>query len=1112
EGMADAMVRYGSSAVPGTRMEKSAVLVPLAVGDQARGLIALANLDREHAFSDSDVRLLQTLANSMSVALENARLFDETQRLLKETEQRNAELAIINEVQAALASELNIQGIYDAVGDKVRDLFRRTDMSIRIHDPRTDLVQYPYTYERGERIAIAPHPLDDHGITAHVMRTRETLVINENMADALVRYGSTTIPGTLMARSAIYVPLVVGDQVRGLLGLTNMEREKAFGASDVRLLSTLANTMSVALENARLFDETQRLFQEERQRAAELAIINSVQQGLVSKLKIQAIHDLVGDKLRELFDTQGISLVSFDLSRNTRHYHYLFERGRRFELDDAPIAPLSRHIIATRRALVVNESFAESLAAIGIEASTVPGTEPTKCVVRVPILVGNEVRGVIGLDNVDRENAFSDSDVRLLTTLASSMSVALENARLFEETTRLLQETEQRAAELTTVNTIGQAIASQLDLDVLIRFVGERMRQTFHADIVYVALVDKATGMIRFPYAHGDEMTPMRAGEGLTGRIIDTARPLLINAGLEDATSAIGATSVGAEAKSYLGVPILQGSEAIGAISVQSTQHEGRFTEADQHLLATIAANVGVAIQNARLFSETHEARAAAEQANKAKSAFLANMSHELRTPLNAIIGFTRIVRRKAEGALPAKQTENLDKVLTSAEHLLSLINTVLDIAKIEAGHMDVTASNFNASQLIDQCITTATPLLKPGVSLVKAYRNDVPPAHSDQDKIRQILLNLLGNAAKFTHRGTITVAATTGAGLLSIAVTDTGIGIAEEAIGRIFDEFQQADTSTTRQYGGTGLGLSISRSLARLLGGDITVTSKPDAGSTFTLTVPLTYGVQPTRQQAGVQPAPPMRRDRPIILAIDDDPNDLEILRESLGEAGYEVMGAASGEEGIARAKQIRPEVITLDVMMPTKDGWQVLFDLKADAATRDIPVIMLTIVDKKPLGFELGAADYLLKPFDTDAIVTALRRVADRNGGHAPKRMLIADDDPNVIDMVRQLVGAQYELHSAGDGIDALAAIARDRPDVILLDLMMPRLDGFGVIEQLRQDRANPAIPVVVLTAKSLSAAEMEGLSTRVAKVIQKQGLAGDALIREIESALARPPVIVN
>ncbi|HJU23135.1 MAG TPA: GAF domain-containing protein, partial [Casimicrobiaceae bacterium] len=601
EGMERLVEKFGSSVLPGTQLEKAAVFVPMIVGDQARGMISLGDYEREHAFSDSDLRLLQTLANSMSVALENARLFDETQRLLKETEQRNAELAIINSVQAALAAELDMQGIYDAVGNKVRDIFPQTDMSIRVYDARTRLVHYPYTYEGGERIAIEPHALESHGITAHVMRTREPLVINERMAQRLVELGSTTIPGTLTARSAVYVPLVVGEQVRGVLGLADMAREHVFGEPDVRLLTTVANTMSVALENARLFDETQRLFRAEQQRAAELAIINSVQQGLVSKLEIQAIYDLVGERLRELFDTQSISLASFDLARGTRHYHYMLERGRRFDVEDGPIAPLSRHIVRTREALVINDRVVERLAALGVEVRTLPGTQPTKSILRVPILVGNEVRGVIGIDNVDRENAFSDSDVRLLATLGSSMSVALENARLFEETTRLLQETEQRAAELTTVNTIGQAIASQLDLDALIRFVGDRMRQTFHADIVYVALVDKAAGLIRFPYAHGDEVTPLALGEGLTGRIVETAQPLLINSALDDATTSLGATSVGTEAKSYLGVPILQGAEAIGAISVQSTQHEGRFTRADQHLLATIAANVGVAIQNARL-------------------------------------------------------------------------------------------------------------------------------------------------------------------------------------------------------------------------------------------------------------------------------------------------------------------------------------------------------------------------------------------------------------------------------------------------------------------------------------------------------------------------------
>ena len=418
---------------------------------------------------------------------------------------------------------------------------------------------------------------------------------------------------------------------------------------------------------------------------------------------------------------------------------------------------------------------------------------------------------------------------------------------------------------------------------------------------------------------------------------------------------------------------------------------------------------------------------------------------------------------------------------------------------------MDVAAANFNAAQLIDQCVTTATPLLKPGVALVRDYGHDLSLMHSDQDKIKQVLLNLLSNAAKFTHRGEITVTAHTEGSELAVAVTDTGIGMTEEAMQRIFEEFQQADTSTTREYGGTGLGLSISRSLAHLLGGHLTVRSTIDVGSTFTLTVPVRFGESTAAAAATRSSDQPARSGQLVVLAIDDDPNDLEILRENLSEAGFHVVGAASGDEGIAKARALRPDVITLDVMMPNKDGWQVLYDLKADPATHDIPVIMLTIVDRKPLGYQLGATEYLLKPFDTDAVLDALRRVTHLTGGQPLKRLLVADDDPDVIDLVRQLLGENYEIESAGDGAAALDAIARQRPDVILLDLMMPGLDGFAVIERLRQDANLRTIPIVVLTAKSLSADETARLNASVAKILHKQGLAGEALNKEISGVLS-------
>ena len=258
---------------------KSFLAVPMIVGNEFHGVISLQNSDHENAFSASDVGLFSTLTSSMSVALENARLFDETQRLLKVTEERNAELAIINSVQAALAAELNIQGIYDAVGDKIREIFHNTDMNIRIHDPQTNLIHFPYMYENGERIIVDSIQPTEKGFASHVLRTRETVVINENLLVEEQKYGSFTLPGTVSEKSVVFVPLVTGDQARGLIDLASMQ-EHAFSDSDVRLLQTLANSMSVALENARLFDETQRLLKITEDRAAELAVISSIQQGL----------------------------------------------------------------------------------------------------------------------------------------------------------------------------------------------------------------------------------------------------------------------------------------------------------------------------------------------------------------------------------------------------------------------------------------------------------------------------------------------------------------------------------------------------------------------------------------------------------------------------------------------------------------------------------------------------------------------------------------------------------------------------------------------------------------------------------------------------------------
>jgi DNA-binding response OmpR family regulator/nitrogen-specific signal transduction histidine kinase len=513
-----------------------------------------------------------------------------------------------------------------------------------------------------------------------------------------------------------------------------------------------------------------------------------------------------------------------------------------------------------------------------------------------------------------------------------------------------------------------------------------------------------------------------------------------------------------------------------------------------------------------RLLQDAQEARAAAEQANQAKSAFLANMSHELRTPLNAIVGFTRIVRRKSEGLLPEKQTENLDKVLGSAEHLLNLINTVLDIAKIEAGRMDVLAATFRVAPLLDLCANTTQPMVRPEVALIKQMDENLTTIYSDQDKLRQIVLNLLSNAAKFTHHGEIILAANRDGPYLRISVRDTGIGISEEGLSRIFKEFQQADNTTTRKYGGTGLGLTISRNLARLLGGDILVESVLGKGSCFTLAVPINFGntlnlpveapLPESRETRDSHPETSNTKKR--LLIIDHDPDAVYLLQENLNPQEFDVIGARHGSDGLRMAGEQPPDAILLDVFMPDEYGWQVLHELKNGPLTAAIPVILVTIVDKKALGYQLGASAYLVKPLDPTIVLETLRRVISVKGQRLT-RVLIVDDDPHVASMLRQsLPETEFHLTSALDGVSGLEAVENDRPDVLLLDMMMPHLDGFGVIERLRANPETRDLPIIVVTAMDLTVEENLRLRESVAVVMKKQGFQAEKIIDEIHRVL--------
>ncbi|MDP6778411.1 MAG: response regulator, partial [Candidatus Latescibacteria bacterium] len=497
------------------------------------------------------------------------------------------------------------------------------------------------------------------------------------------------------------------------------------------------------------------------------------------------------------------------------------------------------------------------------------------------------------------------------------------------------------------------------------------------------------------------------------------------------------------------------------------------------------------------------EANEEIQQANRMKSQFLANMSHELRTPMNSIIGFTRLVLRRGADALSARHRKNLEVVKLSADHLLYLINEILDLSKIEAGRLEVAARRFDVKTLIQSCCETVGPTLgKPGVELHDDVPDDIGEAHTDDSRLRQIVINLLSNAMKFTDEGEVRIVATREGDHLAVAVSDTGPGIPKDKLDTIFEAFQQIDGSTTRRHGGTGLGLSITKSLAELLGGTVEVESRVGEGSTFTVRIPVTFGAPAARPEAGSEDfSSRVPGDERTVVVIDDDPNVAFLLREELAEEGYRVVSAGSADEGVAMVKRLRPVAVTVDIIMPGKDGWETIRMLKGDPETRDVPIVVVSVSDNKELGYQLGVYDYLMKPADSEAILSVLKRLeADGTGD-----VLVVDDDPNAVNMMAQLLEAEgLSARTASNGQEALDEIAKARPDAVFLDLLMPVMDGFGVIERLQQDEELRRIPVIVVTAKDLTAEEKAYLQEHSSQVVEKGKLEPDTLVKELRQTL--------
>jgi GAF domain-containing protein/CheY-like chemotaxis protein len=1119
DAQADPEYTYGASQVDPFR---TVLAIPMLRADELLGVILIYRHEML-PFTDSQVGLMETFADQAAIAIENA-------RLLSELQAKNADLTEALEQQTATAeilrvisgSPTDVQPVFDTIAQNARRLCDAGSAQVVTYDGELmrlqslDNINPERTDALRRAFPMAPSPASASG---RAILTGQPVHIPDLREDR--NYDIQVVLGAGLC-SVLAVPMLRDGAPIGTINVHIWATPRPFSDKQVALLQTFADQAVIAVENVRLFTELEA-------RNSELRVALEQQTATSELLKVigrstfdlQPVFETLAENAVRLCEAERALIYRFDghVLRAVATHNASSELREFIERN--PIAP-GRHSAAGRAALERRTIHIHDVMADPEYTYGAKQVDPMRTVLAIAMLRADELLGVIAV-NRHEVRLFTDSQISLLETFADQAAIAIENARLLNELQARTAQLTRSVQELQTLGEVSQTLSSTLDLETVLNTIVSHASQLAGTDSCTVYEYDEQAEAFVFRATHNlpEEVVavarraPIRRGEGVAGRMAVTREPVQVpDIGLAGAYSGpLRDVLLRTGTRALLGIPMLREDHLIGGLTV-TRKAPGEFSSEVIDLLKTFASQSALAIQNAKLFREIGDKSRQLEAADRHKSEFLANMSHELRTPLNAIIGYSEMLQEDAADLGAGQFTDDLRRINAAGKHLLELINAVLDLSKIEAGKMELYLETFDVAALVRDIAAVIQPLAAKNANRLEVgCPDEIGAMRADLTKVRQALFNLLSNACKFTDQGTISLVvgreATEGQDWMVFNVSDTGIGMTPEQLTRLFEAFSQADAATTRKYGGTGLGLALSRRLCRMMGGDVTVESEAGRGSTFTIRLPAHVA---EAAEEPVAPAPLADHMPPgvgTVLVIDDEATVRDLMQRFLIKEGFRVVTAASGEEGLRWARELRPDAITLDVMMPGMDGWAVLSALKADSEVADIPVIMLTIVDDKNLGYALGASDYLTKPIDRERLVTVLKQ-------HRRDRpVLVVDDDAEVRQLLRRMLESEgFAVVEAENGRVALERLRGESPSLILLDLMMPEMDGFEFVSELRRHESWRAIPVVVITARDLSRDDRERLNGHVEKILQKGTYDRAELLAEVRELVAssvarrRPP----